>query len=241
MGSIAKTCETQISAGELQAAAEKIKNLRLAATEHAIEIGRELLRVKEKLPHGAFVRWVERACDFKIRTAQDLMKLARETKPDAKLVALMVPSTLRVYLSRKTPPAVRASLLQRLENGDRVSRSDLYSQLSKARETALAPASCPGPASRQGSSASFMTLDLRAGAEGRAAGPDQARAVAELLLRRLSPDDYALIMEELNWETWNRVFVWMRAARVVDAERAELALPSAPPGASLHLVSSELQ
>jgi hypothetical protein len=124
---------TGLSAAELEEAAQRIKSLRRAATEHAVEIGRELLRIKESLPRGAFVKWVEKACEFKIRTAQDLMKLAREADTNTKLVALMVPSTLRVYLSKTTPPAVRTSILKRLESGEYVSRNELYSEALNAK------------------------------------------------------------------------------------------------------------
>src|SRR5690348_5034683 len=92
---------------ELSEAAGRIRSLRQAATLHAIEIGRELLRVKAGLPHGAFAKWVERECQFKIRTAQDLMKLAREVDPNVEVATLMGPSTLRVYLSKNTPPEAR--------------------------------------------------------------------------------------------------------------------------------------
>lgn len=232
----------QISESELQDAAQRIKALRRAATEHAVDIGRELLRVKEKLPHGVFVKWVEKACEFKIRTAQDLMKLARGAEADTKLVALMVPSTLRVYLSKTTPPAVRNTILKRLENGERVSRSGLYSQVSDARAKAKAEAGeCP---LQQGFSSSFfIEPELHETGEERRndAGGDRARMVAELILRRLSQEDYGLIMEGINWEVWNRAFVWMRAARVVDSERVELALSNAPAVQSLEVLSAKLQ
>ena len=236
----AKISETQLTAAELQEAAQKIRTLRRAATEHAIEIGRELLRVKEKTPHGAFVRWVEKSCEFKIRTAQDLMKLAREAETDTKLVALMVPSTLRVYLSKKTPPAVRDTILKRIENGEHVSRSDLYSQTSGVKT--MAKAKADDHSLQEGFSSAFFVPE-RHGTPGeqRNNGGDRARMVAELLLRHLSPQDYALIMEEINWEVWNRVFVWMRAARIVDAERVELALPGPPPAQTLEVLSPKLQ
>ena len=237
----AKISEIQLSAAELQEAAQKIRALRRSATEHAIEIGRELLRVKEKTPHGAFVRWVEKSCEFKIRTAQDLMKLAREAETDAKLVALMVPSTLRVYLSKKTPPAVRATILKRIENGEHVSRSDLYSQSSAMK--AMAKAKADDHSLQEGFSSAFFAPELHGtpGEQRSNGGGDRARLVAELLLRRLSPTDYALIMQEINWEVWNRVFVWMRAARIVDSERVELALPTPPPAQTLDVLSPKLQ
>lgn len=240
----AQISATQISATELQDVAQKIKALRRAATEHAVEIGRELLGVKEKLPHGVFVKWVEKACEFKIRTAQDLMKLAREADSDTntKLVALMVPSTLRVYLSKTIPPVVRNSILKRLENGERVSRSELYSQASDTRTKARAAAG--DRPEQEGFSSSFFTGRERHGAteDGRSnSGGDQARMVAELILRRLNSEDYKLIMECINWEIWNKAFVWMRSAHIVDSEHVELNLSNAPVAKSLETLSAKFQ
>ena len=229
--------KTELSAPELEEAAQRIKSLRRAATEHAVEIGRELLRIKESLPRGAFVKWVEKACEFKIRTAQDLMKLAREADSNAKLVALMVPSTLRVYLSKTTPPAVRTSILKRLENGEYVSRNELYSEALDAKVKSL-----PKTGSEMAHDELFAGPDLLR-AEGSPADlkDDRSRMVAELLIRRLSRKDYELIMEAMNWEVWNRILVWMRAARVVDAERVELVQPGARAVPSLAATVAKLQ
>jgi len=215
--------KTELSAAELEEAAQRIKSLRRAATEHAVEIGRELLRIKENLPRGAFVKWVEKACEFKIRTAQDLMKLAREADSNAKLVALMVPSTLRVYLSKTTPPAVRTSILKRLENGEYVSRNELHSEAMNAKVMGAKVKSIPKSAGEMAHDGLFAGPDLlRAGGSSADLKSDRSRMVAELLIRRLSRKDYELIMEGMNWEVWNRILVWMWAARVVDAERVEL-------------------
>jgi hypothetical protein len=227
----------ELSAAELEEAAQRIKSLRRAATEHAVEIGRELLRIKENLPRGAFVKWVEKACEFKIRTAQDLMKLAREVDSNTKLVALMVPSTLRVYLSKTTPPAVRTSILKRLENGEYVSRNELYSEAMDARVK-----SPPKTGSEMAHDGLFAGLDpLRAGGSSANPKSDRSRMVAELLIRRLSRKDYELIMEGMNWEVWNRILVWMWAARVVDTERVELVQPGACTVSSHVAAAAKLQ
>jgi hypothetical protein len=208
--------KTEISAAELQMVAERIKLLRKKATEHAIEIGRELLNVKASLPHGAFVKWVETACGFKIRTAQDLMKLAREADSNAHLIALMVPSTLRVYLSRTTPPAVREKILARLKNGERVSRKDVHSAALAARSIKRIGNDSARPAAGV---SRFTSPDLLT-AGGVCTDGDHSRAVAELLVRRLSRADYEFVMDGMTWETWNRVFVWMRAAQTMASDRA---------------------
>ena len=234
--------KTELSASELEAAAQRIKSLRRAATEHAVEIGRELIRVKESLPRGAFVKWVEKACEFKIRTAQDLMKLAREADTNAKLVALMVPSTLRVYLSKTTPPAVRTSILKRLEDGEYVSRNELYSESMAAKVMRAKVKSPPPTAGEMAHDELFAGPDLlRAGSSSADLKTDRSRMVAELLIRRLSRKDYELIMEGMNWEVWNRILVWMWAARVVDAEHVELVQPGACAVSSLAATAAKLQ
>lgn len=229
--------KTELSAAELEEAAQRIKSLRSAATEHAVEIGRELRRIKESLPRGAFVKWVVRACEFKIRTAQDLMKLAREADSNTKLVALMVPSTLRVYLSKTTPPTVRTSILKRLENGEYVSRNKLYSEAMDAKVK-----SAPKTGSEMAHDGLFASPDLlRAGGSPPDLKSDRSRMVADLLIRRLSREDYELIMAGMNWEVWNRILVWMWAARVVDAERVELVEPGARTVSSFVATAAKLQ
>ena len=47
--------KSEISATELHIVAERIKLLRQKASEQAVEIGRELLGVKARLPHRVFV------------------------------------------------------------------------------------------------------------------------------------------------------------------------------------------
>ncbi len=217
--------KTSLSAADLEQSAQRIKTLRRAATEHAVEIGRELLRIKESLSHGSFVKWVEQACEFKIRTAQDLMKLAREANSDATITTLMVPSTLRVYLSKTTPPAVRASILKRLENGDRVSRSQLHSERISAEPKSLTTSGLGG----RDRAAHDLFKSGQRPPESQGGRP---RMVAELLISRLSRQDYEVIMEGMNWEVWNRILVWMKAARPVDSEQVELVSPGAAGGSS---------
>jgi Protein of unknown function (DUF3102) len=201
---------TELSAEELANAAQRIKMLRKAATEHAVEIGRELLSVKKCMPHGSFVKWVEKACEFKIRTAQDLMKLAREAQAHTTAAALMVPSTLRVFLSKTTSPTVRTRILERLDNGEQVSRSQLHHEVV---DEELKLGAMTG-AARALKAARAVPGGHRASGSPAEANSDRSRLVATLMLSRLSQRDYELIMDGMNWEVWNRVLVWMKAARV---------------------------
>jgi hypothetical protein len=123
----------------------------------------------------------------------------------------MVPSTLRVYLSRTTPTEVKSRILERLEKGERVSRKHLHSAVAAERSKA-AIVSAPA---RNGSEFARLPMPdlLVAGEISTDLHGDRSRQVADLLLSRLSREDYESMMQGMTWGVWNRVFVWMRAAR----------------------------
>jgi len=196
----------KISSAELQEAAGRIKVLHKKATEHALEIGRELLRIKAALPHGAFAKWVEKECEFKIRMAQNYMTLARAGASSEEIA--LVPSTLRVYLSNSTPPTVRRLVKRRLADGEQVSRHDLRAAIVEARK-------------KRSNDANPAAPDLLAGDTGTYPEIDRSRKVAELLMQRLSKKDYEYLMDGMTWGTWNRVLVWLRAKSTAAAEPAE--------------------
>ena len=200
----------KISPAELQEAAGRIKALHKQATEHALEIGRELLRIKAALPHGAFAKWVEKECEFKIRMAQNYMTLARAAGTSAEIALL--PSTLRVYLSNSTPSTVRQLVKRRLADGEQVSRHDLRAAILQARKQRSGDSNPPAPDL------------LAAGDTGTYPEIDRSRKVAELIMQRLSNKDYEYIMDKMTWGTWNRVLVWLRARSTAAAEPAA-ALP----------------
>lgn len=200
-----------ISATELRESAERIRALRQAATEHAVEIGRELLRVKAVLPHGAFARWVEKECQFKIRTAQDLMKLARWNDSNAQHGALLVPSTLRLLMSRNVPEEVRQTILAKAKRGEQISRREISSAICQARMKSATKTATPNHV-RVEPAASRAGM-LKADQAPSGTDFDRARRIAELLVRRLSDDDYNDVMSGISWEVWNRVLVLLPGAK----------------------------
>lgn len=84
-----------LSAAELHERAGRIRLLHQMATEHAIDIGRELIRVEPHFSYRVFAKWVRTECDLKMRTARDLMKLARGADSGGLPIALSFPSKLR--------------------------------------------------------------------------------------------------------------------------------------------------
>ena len=50
------------------------------ALRHAVEVGRLLLEAKVSCKHGDWLTWLEDNFDGSVRTAQDYMRLAKNTK-----------------------------------------------------------------------------------------------------------------------------------------------------------------
>lgn len=196
-----------ISVAELRESAARIRLLRQKATEHAIDIGRELLRIKASLPHGAFVKWVQKECEFKIRTAQDLMKLARAADVDGQPAALLMPSTLRLFMSKNTPESVRRLVLEKLEKGERVSRSALKSAIRQAKSADK----MKQPLTQQRKADTAFNGLIAMPDAPRETESDRAKKIAQLFVERLTEQDYAYVMSEISWGVWNRVLVWLRA------------------------------
>ncbi len=80
--------QVMMPAAELHESARRVRLLHQMATEHAIDIGRELIRIEANLSHRAFAAWVRKACELKMRTARELMKLARGADSNTPPVAL---------------------------------------------------------------------------------------------------------------------------------------------------------
>src|SRR5262249_49987049 len=151
-----------------------------------------------------------------------LMKLARELESHKGLAALMLPSTLRIYLSKNTPVEVRQQVKAKLESGEPVSRSALHSAIADAK----AKQAKSRPEAETGGRPQTSAPDLLASGEsGRHSETDKSRRIADLLIQRLDKDDYEYIMDGMNWEIWNRVLVWLRAGRSMSSghvNRAEV-------------------
>ena len=82
------------AASAAQEAAGHIRSLLRTEVLTAIEIGRALLAIKDRLPHGQFGRWTEAEFGWTERTAQRYMRLSKAfgAKPDT--VSGFTPSVL---------------------------------------------------------------------------------------------------------------------------------------------------
>lgn len=104
--------------------ADAIREHGRRAAESIIAIGEELLRVKEALPHGAWLPWLEVEFGWSDQTARNFIRAADFAK--SKTILNLEPFDLRalyVLSAPSTPPAVQAEALSLARSGERVTHA----------------------------------------------------------------------------------------------------------------------
>ncbi|TXN27388.1 DUF3102 domain-containing protein [Methylobacterium sp. WL19] len=99
------------------------------------EIGRDLIAVKDALPHGSFLDWLRLEIRIAPRTAQHYMSVAVAFRDECALVAYLPPTVLFKLASKGTPQLVRDGLLEAIKNGEQPGESDLEHVLRGSRLT----------------------------------------------------------------------------------------------------------
>ena len=115
-------------AGMLKAAAERIRNLFRASV---VEVGQELIAVKQKIGDGLFGRWIAHEFSMSTRSAQNYMAAARLLIAKNATVAYLPAKTL--YKLGSTSPRARDDVIGRLERGEQLSPKEIAEQIQRVR------------------------------------------------------------------------------------------------------------
>ena len=119
-------------AGEARESARRIK---LSQRDHIIEVGLELLKIKDRMAHGFFTDWIDRALNFAPTTARNYMRAAEAFADKPATVAVLPPSTL--YRLAGAPPEIRSAIVAQIEAGILVDRADIDHEISYKRKVAV--------------------------------------------------------------------------------------------------------
>lgn len=139
------------TAAAAQAAVQKIRGLEKAAS---VDIGRELLAMKERLPHGQFLPWLEAEFSYSRRTATNLMQVAETFGDKWETVAHLPAGILYQLAAPSTPVTVRDMVVSEIPPGKVASPAvvKMAIQDAKSRErkdAAKAAAKKETPADRE--------------------------------------------------------------------------------------------
>jgi len=125
---------SQLDAGiaeKAEAAARRIRN-RLAKS--VVEIGHELLQIKEALKHGQFTEWLDAELGLKRRSAENYMNAARLSETESASVALLPPTALYDLAAPNVPEDVRKDVLAIVSSAGRpMKASEIRAELADRR------------------------------------------------------------------------------------------------------------
>lgn len=114
-------------------AADIIHGVRKAFT---LEVGQQLLRAKDVLPHGAFGRWVRDVLDIKLRTARNYLSAAQWLDGKPATVADLPPTLLYALSAPTAAREVVQSVLATAEAGELLDAKDINIRLDAAKQEA---------------------------------------------------------------------------------------------------------
>ena len=103
-------------ANSLREQAERIRERARKTTANVIEIGRDLLAVKENIRHGLFGPWLKAEFGWDERTARRYMTLASAFADKTDIVSDL-PQGMLLKLAPPSRTALRAEVLDKLERG----------------------------------------------------------------------------------------------------------------------------
>lgn len=104
--------------------ADAIRARRLRMASDTIEIGVRLLLVKEKLPHGEFIPWVEQEFSWDKRTAQRLLAVGSAFGKNDNLSLLKIDASALYELAKGgVSDDIRGEALARAEAGEHITHA----------------------------------------------------------------------------------------------------------------------
>jgi len=104
----------------IQQQTTEIKGLFRQSIENILRIGQGLLQVKERLPHGQWLDWLEAEFGWTDRTALNYMHAAEQFKLETVSDLNMAARALYLLASPSTPEEAREEALERAQAGERI-------------------------------------------------------------------------------------------------------------------------
>lgn len=145
----------------VQQATKEIRDELDLMRQSAIKIGRRLIDVRERLPHGTWGPWLQSEFGWSQQTATNYMRQAQLAGQNPKFLEFedrIDPSARILLAAPSTPEPAREEALARAEAGERVRHQDAKEivQAAKGGQAAHArPAGAPGEAEYEAAVAAF--------------------------------------------------------------------------------------
>jgi hypothetical protein len=111
-------------------------NIRERMKRNVVETGRDFIRVKAQLGHGAFGRWLKAEFEMTVRTAQNYMRAADLANRKSETVSHLSAKALYKLAAPSTPDAARDDVIARLQRGEVMTAERVDTAIRFARNEA---------------------------------------------------------------------------------------------------------
>lgn len=120
---------------QAQDAATRIRTNLNKAQAAFLDIGRDLLTVKDKLAHGEFGKWIEAEFGMTTRTAQNMMNAA-ELVSEYEAISTLSQTVIYKLAAKSTPVEIKAHVATQIEKGTIPSSKEIEQQIVQAKHVA---------------------------------------------------------------------------------------------------------
>jgi hypothetical protein len=120
-------------AEKMRQTATSIRSRHRGLIQVAIEIGVELMAVKEQIGHGRFRQWLQAEFPDSERTATNFMRAAEVFGTKTATVADLPPTVVYALAAKTTPAAGRDDIVRRLDGGERLTAGDIKSAITSMK------------------------------------------------------------------------------------------------------------
>lgn len=170
--------------------AEAIRVLGRRVVGDIIEIGNRLIAVRERLPHGEWLPWLDREFGWSEQTARNFMAAADAFGKSPTVVDLPIDAgALYLLAGPSVPPAAREAAIELAETGERITKADAEKMVAERSRQGIERALAEYQA------AEAKRLDAAIAAATTALANDKAtlkRTIAELRAKQSKPNVEAL-------------------------------------------------
>lgn len=104
----------------VQQRGKRIKLLMRRTAQDIVEIGQQLVEIKEKLGHGCFEDWLKAEFDWTQMTANRFMNVAKKFESNNLLDLSIAPSALYLLAAPSTPKVAREEAIARAGAGEQI-------------------------------------------------------------------------------------------------------------------------
>jgi hypothetical protein len=114
-------------------AADRIRSRMMRTVKDLIEIGRDLIAVKERLGHGNFLPWIDGEFRMTDKSAQRFMSVAERYGDKSDSVSNLTATVMYELAAPSTPEEVRAEVAERAAAGESVTTAEVKELKNKIK------------------------------------------------------------------------------------------------------------